>query len=483
MPTPVLTQFDDVLPPDVSGQVALPKVKLGAADVDLNNFLSRPVKIYSAVTTAADFSIDPWNLFLTNPAVARRVTNYRYIRATICIRYSESAMPFIYGCRQICTIPFNSNQETRYVNSTDYSHLNCSYTNPSVQSAYEMKLPYHGPHRYYVIKDLQTTSVSGNLWRVAVNNIVPYRRCDSPTTPNTTCSIHAWLEDVELAVPIATDSALAVTYQSEYSGVISHPASVVSNAASILSKVPVLAPYTDPISRASGMLAKMAHTFGFSRPVQLEAPAPVYNNVDNNMCVSTYMDTAQKLTLDPKQGVTVGTADYDTSKGDNLAFANFTKKETLLTTVFWTQAQSIGTNLKIIPVNPCTLGNDSTAFPRASLTGVGVAAMPFRFWHGTIKFRIKMVASAYHRGRIRIYWSPTLLNGNTESIFNQLESHVVDVTSSDTVITVGYAAREYYRSVIYHDSTGTGNDIANNGYLYVRVSQELNAPVRRLANY
>lgn len=471
--TPRITQFEDSKEYVSSGTaqiVAHPT--MGPAGGDIKEFLSRPVKVYGGLSTAADFQINPLKLYLDNAAVANKTANYMCIRATVCVRYSESAMPFVYGCRQISAAPYMLSSDLRYVHPQHFSHLQCHYTNPSVGNPILMRLPFISNRPYDVIREIRTLDWA--TWKINVKNVVPYARADVNTAPTNSCSIHVWLEDVVLDIPLATD----ITWQSEYKGVISVPATAIAKAANVLSSVPSFKPFTTPVEHASTLVAKFASNFGFSRPNQLEPPAIFMDNPDHNMSVSTYLDVAQKMTVDPKQGLNIDSYIVDGNTEDPLSFSAFHSKETLLGTINWTTANTVGGFLETIPVTPCAItsfGLNGYALPASSIPGLS-----FRCWHGSMKYRFKVICSNYHRGRFRIYWSPTTLNLGAHDIFNELQSTLIDIESDkETVITVNWAQPDYWKPNVYQAWTGGGSNNWNhvNGFLYLRVAQELNAPL------
>lgn len=468
---PANTNYEDATPAETTGSKLMSFwPRLGQIDSDIKEFLSRPVKIYVGTTTDADFHLSPMQLFCSNPTVSRKLANYHYIRATIAIRYSEIAIPFVYGCRQIAAVPMATDVTSRYINAYDLNHLNCIYTNPSTTSSYEMRLPFlwRYPYQTVNIDALSTT----NNWSLKINNVVPYRRSDSATVPANSVSIYAWLEDVELDGTIPTN----VIYQSEYKGVISEPASIFADAASTLSKIPVLAPLTRPVEHASKMLAQFSKALGFSKPIQLEPPAPYFNNPDHNMAVSTYLDSCQKLTIDPKQSVTVGTGMFDNSMGDNLAFGNFFKKEAYVWQFPWTTGNVVGSVLLNTPVTPAIASPAGLNF--FSLPPCGIPILPFRFWRGGMRYRFRVVCSSFHRGRLRFFWSPYQLDVSSEGVWNQVQSVVVDIESeTEVVIDVNYAFRDHYKRAVFQTPQSHDGDNTCNGYLYCRVSQELTAPL------
>jgi hypothetical protein len=67
------------------------------------------------------------------------------------------------------------------------------------------------------------------------------------------------------------------------------------------------------------------------------------------------------------------------------------------------------------------------------------AAAPFNYWRGTIRFRFQVVASAYHRGRLRVVYDPSGVYVNQP--LNTGYSYIIDLAKErDFVVDIGWTA-------------------------------------------
>lgn len=467
-----LTEFADVGDVQQRGSAVYLPASLGSDGEDLNEFFSRPLKIYNGTDNAFTLvQLNPFQLYFTNPAVVRKLANYRYLRCTMNVRYSESYNPYVYGRRYMTLYPSNTNKIYEWPNYTTLQNVRIS---PNDVDTYQLTIPYtrvQGTH--YPVRDL----VAGTFteWFLNLYQPVLYKTANGDPVDGQ-YSIHVWLTDVELAVPVASGTLQSGKYK-EFKGMVSAPATAVKNAARELGKAPSLKPIATPIEVAAGFVADMASLFGFSKPNQLNAPEPYMWNPEYNMGLSSTVDVSQKLTLDGKQGVSVSTEPYDGSQLDNLAFKNFTQRECVIVERVWTTAFQSDTVIASIPVTP---GLYELVTPeRITLTPLAEVANLFKYWRGTIKYKVSVVASKFHRGRLRIFWSPARLQVPfTEPISNLVESYIMDITTESEVdIEVKYCSGQPYSEIAFLTEGQTYTGSVNPGYLYVTVHQELSAPV------
>ena len=55
-------------------------------------------------------------------------------------------------------------------------------------------------------------------------------------------------------------------------------------------------------------------------------------------------------------------------------------------------------------VNPCLWQEDANG--AIVLPPCAIAALPFRYWNGSMKFRFQVVCSTFHKGRLEIRFDP-----------------------------------------------------------------------------
>jgi len=120
------------------------------------------------------------------------------------------------------------------------------------------------------------------------------------------------------------------------------------------------------------------------------------------------------------------------------------------------------------------------------------AAQPFAFWRGMITYRFEIVCSAFHRGKIGVYYEPNIYHNNiisSTTFMNKQAIKLVDIQDTQTFeICVDWASyrdwlkapqtiatykKAYSTTANQLDVTTTG---CYNGFLSVFVFTELQAP-------
>lgn len=190
-------------------------------------------------------------------------------------------------------------------------------------------------------------------------------------------------------------------------GLISAPATALAGFAGTLEKVPVIGPYATATKMALSKVSSIAKLFGFSRPLVVESPRYVNQRPWSAIAVTQGDDTSLKLTLDPKQEITIDPTVVGLPSEDEMSFATIFKRESLLLIAPWSQATGATTCLFSILVKPDARPMNLTGDPINFHTALSWGVQPFRYWRGTINYRIQIVASQMHRGRLAIVYNPT----------------------------------------------------------------------------
>jgi len=98
-----------------------------------------------------------------------------------------------------------------------------------------------------------------------------------------------------------------------------------------------------------------------------------------------------------------------------------------------------------------------SGIPCVQPTPCAYAALPFGYWRGSMKYRIQIVASNLHRGRLRIVYDPVAdvnarenVNDYPESLMNLQYSRTIDIAADsgrDFTFEVGYMQEKPYLSL------------------------------------
>jgi hypothetical protein len=129
------------------------------------------------------------------------------------------------------------------------------------------------------------------------------------------------------------------------------------------------------------------------------------------------LDVKQELTIDP---VATGLG-----PDDEMALTSLVTRESYLTQFPWQTSDVPETLLWNCYVTPSLFDTASPGVgTEIHYTPVGYVSRPFENWRGGIKFRFQIVASAFHKGRLKIVYDP-YFNSSTE--YNVQYTHVIDL--------------------------------------------------------
>jgi len=355
------------------------------------------------------------------------------------------------------------------------------FLDPCESQGGEMTLPFFWP---YDMLDL-TAGDYDQMGVIQLQEINALKHANGAVSP-ITINVYAWMTDVKLSAPTQQD-ILAITPQSgdEYgSSPVSSMATSVARTAGKLSGAPMIGPYMKATEIAAGALASVAKMFGFSRPVQLEPATFMNNRPLGSLAVTDVGDASCKLTVDSKQELSIDPSIVGVDSTDTLDLASIASRESYLTTFSWGTGATIDTLLYNMRVSPLYCQSDTVPLGTAyTIPACLFAALPFKYWRGTMRYRFQIVASQYHKGRLRFVWDPVKSNGVTES--NVAYTKIVDISNErDFVIDVSWGQPKSwlelgtlaqglitYRAGIYTNSVAYAN-----GVLSVNVLNELATP-------
>lgn len=286
--------------------------------------------------------------------------------------------------------------------------------NPAGGSSIELSLPFVNPRSFINLSAVNYTgeyarSTGLNMGRLICTEFVPLALANAAGATTVEWSLFLWMTDVELTMP--TPYPL-ISQADEYTveGVISKPATWVAGMANKLAGLPVIGRFARATEIGASAVASIASLFGFSRPVMLEDIRHFRPRLYGALAVTEGRDPVAKLTVDPKNEITVDPGTLGLESSDPLAIANITQREGVIGFFDWSGADGSGTTLASFPVTPMVCsGVDGAIVPtvrKISLTPVGYVSLPFRHWTGTLVYRFQFVCTQYHRGRIRVTYYP-----------------------------------------------------------------------------
>lgn len=415
----------------------------------LGSFLSRPIKIDEydiAIGSNVSQTFNPWFDFFTNPRVINRITNFQNLRCKLCVKFVINGNGFYYGklaaVYQMLHLVDTSLTNFGSIRSDfiRYSQMPKVTLDPTTNAGGTLCLPFVWYHNYLDVTRADYTQMG----LINIRTINPLKHANGSTEP-VNISVFAWAEDVVLTTPTSVDAENLVPQmgaEDEYTeGLVSRPASTVARIAGMLNQIPIIGPYARATEMASNAVASIAKLFGYSRPnnindIEYYRPVPLGNFANCDLA-----ETAQKLTVDSKQEITIDPTTMGLSNNDEMTISSIATRESYLTTFDWSISTAPEIAIFQTDVTPCLYDFESSG-EYLQLPACAVAAYPFANWKGTMKFRFQVVCSAYHKGRLKIVYDPTSFESDE---YNTNFTHVLDLAREhDFTIDVGWGRPEPY---------------------------------------
>ncbi len=456
----------------------------------LGDFLSRPVKISSFAwdvnnTSWSTSAINPWTLYFNHVSIKRKIQNFARLNCKLNVKFVINASPFYYGSLRACYQPLFDERSSQQQDNDKVclSQLPGVYLEPQNMTTAEMELPWVWQANYIDTSDADLFDAMGKITYVQFQKLLS---ANGVSSGSITINVFAWASDVTLMGP--TDGPVLQSDEyADHDGTISGPATAVANVAEKLTEVPVIGEYAAATAIGARAISGIAKLFGYSNPPVIDDVKPMHTksfhafaNVETRMPID-------KLSLDPKNEVTISSTAAGVDEPDPLAFQNLLTRESFVQGTLYSGSQAAETLIWSTLVSPFQeIDQSGGGGAYKTFTPVGYFAHPFRFWRGTMIYKFRFIKSKYHKGRVTITWDPN--NDITASVDSDATcfTRIVDIENEDEVeIAIPYRGATPYlenpdtpSAQFSNGSTPTltYNKLYHNGCLTVRVQNVLTGP-------
>jgi len=472
-------------------------------EAHLSKFLSRPQLIKTVTwhetdTTGTTWTLNPWNAFFNSTTTRKKLDNYAFINCSLRVKFVVNASPFYFGSTLVGYQPMAGYYTPSAVTSGStnawiipFSQMPHIWIYPQTSQGGELKLPFFYHKNWLPLTNSDTTNM-GLLTGAVVNALMS---ANGASGTGVTIQIWAWAEDIKLLGPTINLSIQGDNDEYvEGGGVVSKPASAVARVARALVNLPIIGPFARATDIGASAVAGIASLFGFSNPPVLTPVMPYLPKPFGHFASPSISTPLEKLTIDPKQELTIDPRIAGLPGDDELLIKNLITRESYLTTCTISTSDAVDTiefNSLVSP-NLVDLYNDGTTtmiYP----TCIDHFTRPFQYWRGDIIFRFRFICTPYHKGRVRITYDPVgdIVDNTPDytSVFNE----VVDIgVTSDVEVRVPFMQAYgwlFSRTLTYNGGVPTklwtaGNSLAvaynsnyDNGMIAVRVVTPITAPV------
>jgi len=451
---------------DDENYVSTPAPFYAASAVDtvlsISDFMSRPLQISTggfALNGSIILPLPVWDLYFLNPAVRAKLRNCSAIRGNLHVRIVLTSTPFHLGKLMVSYQPYpaendaytflvanttaigNSIQLLNYMSQSPESIvMDVKENNPA-----EIVCPFIHPkpmvrlwNDNLAVSDITSFQDIAPLGELMLASI-GYFRTVNGNADDVGYEVYAWLEDVCVGPP--TGAHVAIRTESKIldernTGPIERFSSGAVTVSNALSKVPFISTWATASAIGFGALKKVSAIFGWSVPNIVSAPERVKNQAFQSYSNTIGHDTAYKLTLDPKQELSIDPSFMGSSE-DCMNIQHIASRNTYLTTFGWAETDS-----PLAPIFGCLVTPHLYSYSAdilhvlAQPTAMVFAAAPFQYWRGDIEITLEFVCSQFHRGKIGVFYEPVvpqmaLIQANLD--LNKQYVQIIDIQQTQKV--------------------------------------------------
>lgn len=526
------TTFDDEAKGVVSEAVQLNELDhLGdnTPSVPLGQFLQRPVLIQEYNWTDADtagpklVSFRPWHQYLSRSVIKKKIDNYAFLRGNLHVKAIINASPFYYGRAQFAYQPlvnFRTNNLGVHINDLiPYSQRKGIWIDPTNSEGGEIVLPFFY-HKNWL--DITNETDVEDMGRMNFNIFSPIGSANGVSSVTLPIQIFAWMSEVEVMGPTSSvamqsgksqvikmkkkkdiNLGKAPTNTNEFKNTtISDTASAIAigstQAAGILAScgLPALAPFALGVAEAASGVSTLASLLGFTNTPLIEPTKTFKAQPLSQLASPEISGPLERLSMDPQNGITIDNKTVGLGNDDNMMINSMACKDSYLTKFTLSDGDVNGETKFTSRVTPCLWAqgtNPTYGYKRYNMLPMFNIGSLFTYWRGDIIFTFDIVATQYHKGRIKISFDPN--NGfgasGTSDSYTTNFTRIVDIGKDKEVsITVPYMqALSWLRTQKATSQALDGtlpyttvpgditNDEFSNGVLNVQVITPLSAPV------
>lgn len=482
-----------------------PDSTFGIADNEndsLQQFFSRPIKTqaYAWGTGTNLFeSFDPWTDFWQNDRVLNRIANYNLLRCKLCVKFVLNGNGFHYGRAIASYIPlhtvdgFTKDRAFFIEDVVEASQRPHIYLDPTNSQGGTMCLPFVWPHNALDVPDEEW----GSMGKIIIHGMQNLKHANG-ASDSVTVSVFVWAEDVVMSTPTANEPGSLSPQGGEYTpqgdeygdGIVSRPANMVAKYAGALSSAPVIGVYAKATQLGASAVANIARLFGYSRPNNLSEIQSYKPTYLGNMANANVPDTATKLTFDAKQELTCDTRTFGLDGTDEMDLKSIATRESFLTNFAWAVSDTSEDLLWNCEVNPVVWNHlEIEGVNEWHLPACCFATLPFRNWRGSMKYRFQIVASSFHKGRLKITYDPSYPLTNE---YNTNFTRVIDLAEErDFTVEIGWGQQYPFllhrpvlsngglpntQEIFSSSPLGADPTVFANGIISVYVVNELTVP-------
>jgi len=459
-------------------------------------------------TSTYTTSFDPWTLWQNDARVKAKIQNFAYASFDMKLRFVVNGSPFQYGRLMIVYIPYGElggnvtssrNQvakqmelwgdsgngssdgahEARFRHFSTYPH---AFLNPSSNQVVEMKIPFIWHNNFIAINGVRNGPPKETLGTILLLDVNPLRVANLSTPVRVRYHVYAWAENLKLTMPtefvptgnttsislccckrrtkeefslLLPDDYFSPTSDEYNDGPVSQPASAIAAAAGKLTKAPIIGAFARATEIGASAAGNIASVFGFSAPPMVQNPERYLHRNHGRLANTAGEDSSYTLSLDPKQEITVDPRTVGVAAEDEMAISSIVSREQWIARAEWRgefgQFTTPGVEKILFAslVSPNQQHHSTVGSTRCVMDcPAGHVANMFEYWKGSITYRVEVVCTPYHSGRLKLQFDPMVRQSNltastayTDDI-NARYTTIMDLAEDTSVeFTIDYNSR------------------------------------------
>lgn len=448
------------------------KSKAGTTVQTLQDFLRKPFEMYHTATFPAAGVIS--NLlhlpsdYLANSAApgSSKTAGFLGFRATTVVTMVLNATKFTQGR---LLMAWNPNGELRGDNAVRFRNLLSMTQLPHVEmdvscdTSVVLRVPYYSVMPYYcLIEDVTGSKSTTNFGSLALTTYSPLATGSAAAGGGTAeLSVFVHFEDVELVTPAFTAQSGARLMnkksdsEAEAEVSISSSLSMVSKAATIMSRIPLLSSFLKPAAWVTAALSDSVARFGFSKP-SVETPMGVIGRFETKY-MNNWNGADAALPMGFSACNSVSTPPAKTGCDiDEMSLSYIAQIPCYTDSVSWSVTQASGDLIFNYVIGSPVTGNAARTpfrmngpFYDASLetlefTPLGLLLENFLYYRGSIIFRLKIVKTSFHSGRLQVAFNPGVFSINIDTTPYLMREYVDIREGSNFEFTLPYSVLAPY---------------------------------------
>lgn len=407
--------------------------------VSLGGFLDReiegPVFRFDVATTNENIYY-PFSEYFKHLSVRDKVRHYLYFNCSFEIRFVLSASSQHSGAFMVTNTPHAGVDDLFTIADNEMRLLTLSQ-----RQCVQLYIGWHNEAKMivpFVYEKPMCTFEDAILMRLSKVQINVIGTINHTANASAPVYIQTYVRACNLK--LAGPTSIRVESEEKISDRLSALGGGLEVAAGVTSSIPALSLPLEIASKVVSAGGHLAGILGHSRPRDATSQ-PHYLHTTPGLAATNLPITARKLAMDNNQQVSALGAVSDSSFTDEMSFHHLNSIPNLIGRFNWNGNQAIGTSIFKRSVSPGNVLDNAEGF--VCLPSQAYVAHHFRYWRGTMHYKIQIITQHTNGGRLIFYHEPNVSAPSAGLSPTHNKSLIIDIRQSKEVhIMVHWTSNE-----------------------------------------